>query len=151
MKNLFEKATADGIRERLQSLRQDSRPVWGTMTAAQMVKHCARSVEWGVGDAVPPTAPLPLRILGRVIKPLALGDERPMRRNSPTVPVLRVQGEPEIGEGRERLCALIDRFVEGGAERCTTHRHAIFGKMTPDEWAVLMYNHLDHHLRQFEV
>jgi hypothetical protein len=25
------------------------------------------------------------------------------------------------------------------------------GKMTPEEWAILMYKHLDHHLRQFGV
>jgi hypothetical protein len=27
--------------------------------------------------------------------------------------------------------------------------HSFFGRLTPEEWATLMYKHLDHHLRQF--
>ena len=27
--------------------------------------------------------------------------------------------------------------------------HSFFGRLTPEEWAVLMYKHVDHHLRQF--
>jgi hypothetical protein len=29
------------------------------------------------------------------------------------------------------------------------HPHFFFGPLTPVEWAVLMHQHLDHHLRQF--
>jgi len=151
MKSLFDAATADEVKVRLGHLRQDSPRLWGKMSAAQTVEHCARSLEWAVGDSVPPLAALPLRILGRVIKPLALGDEKPMRRNSPTAPVLIVQGEPEFSAGREKLCGLIDRFAAGGVTRCTTHPHSFFGTMAPQEWAMLMYKHLDHHLRQFGV
>jgi len=49
------------------------------------------------------------------------------------------------------LCALIDRFAVGGPQCCTKHPHTFFGQMTPEEWATLMYKHLDHHLRQFGV
>ena len=51
----------------------------------------------------------------------------------------------------KRLCALIDRFSLGGAQGCTKHAHTFFGPLTPEEWARLMYKHLDHHLRQFGV
>ena len=50
---------------------------------------------------------------------------------------------------RNRLSGLIDRFAAAGPAGCTSHPHAFFGPLTPDEWAVLMYKHLDHHLRQF--
>ncbi len=151
MKNLFEAATADEVKVRLGQLRQDSPRLWGKMSAAQMVEHCGRSLEWAVGDSVPPLAALPLRMLGRVVKPLALKEKNPMRRNTPTSPDLIVQGEPEISAGREKLCGLIDRFVACGPAGCTTHPHSFFGKLTPEEWAVLMYKHVDHHLRQFGV
>jgi hypothetical protein len=91
------------------------------------------------------------RILGPVVKRLALGNNEPMRRNSPTGPALVVQDEPEFMTGRERLLGLIDRFIAAGPEGCTTHPHAFFGKLKPGEWAELMYKHLDHHLRQFGV
>jgi Protein of unknown function (DUF1569) len=52
---------------------------------------------------------------------------------------------------RERLRGLVDRFCQAGAPGCTSHPHSFFGHLTPEEWAILTYKHLDHHLRQFGV
>jgi hypothetical protein len=41
--------------------------------------------------------------------------------------------------------------VAGGPAGCTTHPHLFMGRLTPVEWATLMYQHLDHHLRQFQA
>jgi hypothetical protein len=49
------------------------------------------------------------------------------------------------------LYGVIDRFVAAGPKGCTTHPHSFFGPLTPQEWAILMYKHVDHHLRQFGV
>ena len=87
----------------------------------------------------------------KFVKPLALGNDEPMRRNSPTMKDLVVQDERDLGTERERLCGLINRFAAAGPKGCTTHPHSFFGRLTPEEWAELMYKHLDHHLRQFGV
>jgi len=151
MKTMFEAATADEVRARVGELTPESEKLWGKMSAAQMMEHCARSLEWAVGDSVPPKLALPLRVIGKAIKPLALGSDRPMRPNSPTAPDLLVRDSPDFDAGRVRLFTLIDRFVAGGAAGCTELPHSFFGKMTPDEWGVLVYKHMDHHLRQFGV
>ena len=91
------------------------------------------------------------RIIGGIIKPLALGNDAPMRRNSPTVKTLIVNDERDLDEERVKLIGLIDRFAAGGASACTTLPHGFFGRLTPEEWAILTYKHLDHHLRQFGV
>jgi hypothetical protein len=91
------------------------------------------------------------RIIGRMVKPKVLGNDEPMRRNSPTVKDLVVQDERDLGAERARLCGLIDRFAAAGPKGCTTHPHSFFGRLTPEEWATLMYKHVDHHLRQFGV
>jgi len=57
----------------------------------------------------------------------------------------------DMGHPLVRLAGLIDRFAAGGPAGCTQHPHSFFGPLTPDEWAILMYKHLDHHLRQFGV
>ena len=62
-----------------------------------------------------------------------------------------VTDERDFVAERQRLVESIDRFAKGGAEACTTHPHFFFGPLTPTEWASLMYQHLDHHLRQFGV
>jgi len=150
MKNLFEAARAEEVKERIARLRPDSERQWGTMNPAQALEHCSRGFEMAVGKIRPPRA-LIGRILGPIIKPKALGNDDPMRRNSPTAKDLVVQDEREFDDERERLRGLVDRFATAGPKECTTHPHSFFGRLTPEEWAILMYKHVDHHLRQFGV
>jgi hypothetical protein len=150
VKNLFDAARVDELKERVARLSPQSPRQWGTMNAAQAAAHCAMAFELASGERKPPRA-LIGRLIGRLIKPLALGDDKPMRRNSPTVKGLVIVDECELTKERERLCAAIDRFAAAGPSGCTTHPHSFFGRLTPDEWAVLMYKHVDHHLRQFGV
>ena len=150
MKNLFEVERAKEVKERLSRLRSDSPRQWGKMSPAQAVAHCSASMEWAVGDRIPPRMFVG-RIIGRIVKRLALHNDEPMRRNSPTAPDLVVQDGRDMETERKRLCGLIDRFTAAGPTGCTTHPHAFFGRLTPEEWAELLYKHLDHHLRQFGV
>jgi hypothetical protein len=150
MKNLFEASRVEEVKERIARLRPDSQRQWGQMNAAQAVAHCSGGLELAVGDRIPQRLLLG-RIIGRMVKPMALGNDQPMRRNSPTMKDLVVRDERDLGTERERLCGLIDRFAAAGPNGCTTHPHSFFGPLTPEEWATLMYKHLDHHLRQFGV
>jgi hypothetical protein len=149
VKNLFEKACAEELKERVARLTPESPRHWGKMNTAQAVAHCALAFELPSGGQKPPRAGFPVRILGRIIKPLALGDDKPMRRNSPTMKSLVIPDERDLAKERERLCAAIDRFAAAGPAGCTDHPHSFFGRLTPEEWAILMYKHVDHHLRQF--
>jgi len=150
MKTLFEPAVVEEVKTRIGNVRPDSIRQWGKMNVAQAVAHCANSLEMAVGDLRPPRV-LIGRIVGPLIRRLALGNDRPMERNSPTAPALFITGERDLDVERERLIALIERFTAGGAAQCTTHPHAFFGRLTPEQWAELMYKHLDHHLRQFSA
>ena len=150
MRNLFDPATAEELKQRIGGLGLVSPRLWGKMNAAQAVAHCSLGLEWAVGDVVPPRMFIG-RIIGTIIKPFVLGDDKPMRPNSPTSPTLIVQDERDLAFEQQRLCSLIDRFTAGGPRAFTTRPHSFFGNLTPDEWAILMYKHLDHHLRQFGV
>jgi Protein of unknown function (DUF1569) len=150
MKNLFEAARVEEVKERIARLRPDSERQWGKMNAAQAMAHCSGAMEWAVGDRIPQRLLLG-RIIGRMVKPKVLGNDEPMRRNSPTVKDLVVHDERDLGTERERLRGLIDRFAAAGPKGCTKHPHSFFGRLTPEEWATLLYKHLDHHLRQFGV
>ena len=78
-------------------------------------------------------------------------NEKPMPHNSATDKSLVVRDERDFVLESQRLRELIDRFAAGGPGVCTKHPHFFFGPLTPAEWAALMYQHLDHHLRQFRV
>ena len=151
MKNLFDPAVANQVKTRLGKLQPQSERRWGKMTAPQMLAHCSGSMQWAVGEVTPEKAALPVRLMGRLVKPMVFRNEDPLRRNSPTARSLIVAGERDLSRERDRLAGLIDKFVAGGPAACTKNPHSFFGKMTPQEWAILMYKHLDHHLRQFGV
>lgn len=150
MKNLFEAERVKEVKERLAQLSSDSDRLWGKMNPAQTLAHCSLAMEWAVGDRIPPRMFLG-RIIGRMVKPMVLGNDAPMRQNAATAKDLIVKEERDLDRERERLCGLIDRFATAGPKGCTTHPHSFFGRLTSEEWATLTYKHLDHHLRQFGV
>jgi hypothetical protein len=151
MKNLFDATVVNQVKTRLDKLEPQTERRWGSMTAAQMLAHCSVSMQWAVGEVVPERGSLPARLLGRLIKPMVFRNEDPMRKNSPTAKSLKVTDERDFTGERNRLSELIDKFATGGVSGCTRNPHSFFGNMSPEEWAVLMYKHLDHHLRQFGV
>jgi Protein of unknown function (DUF1569) len=150
MKNLFEVATVEEVKGRMGRLRADSARAWGKMNAAQMLAHCSAGLEMAVGEKNPPRIFLG-RVLGRLAKRQMILKEKPMPRNASTDTSLVVSDARDFAAERRRLEGLIDRFAAGGPGACTTHPHFFFGPLTPEEWAALQYQHLDHHLRQFQV
>jgi len=151
VKNLFDATVVNEVKTRLGELGPQSERQWGKMTLPQMLAHCSASMQWAVGDMAPEKLALPLRLVGRLVKPMVFRNEDPLRKNSPTAKSLIVTDKRDLGKERERLSRLIDRFANGGTAGCTKNPHSFFGRMTPEQWAILMYKHLDHHFRQFSV
>jgi hypothetical protein len=153
VKDLFDSGVAAETKRRVMELQADSQREWGTMSVAQTLAHCTSGLEMAMGVIQPKRAPFPANVMGLLIKPLVLGNDTPMRRNSPSSPELFSANQTEWDFERERanLVAAIDRFAGEGAACCTEHPHPFFGSLKPQQWAILMYKHLDHHLRQFGV
>ena len=146
MKNLFDAARVVEVKGRIGLLQPESERQWGSMCVAEMVAHCSMGMEMAMGDVVY-KRPLMGRLIGRIVKPMVFKNDEPFRRNSPTMLVVEKRGDLETEQAR--LCGLIERFAAAGPAGCTRHPHSFFGPLTPEEWAVLMYKHVDHHLRQF--
>ncbi len=150
MKHLFEAARAEEVKQRLEQLQPDSQRQWGNMDPAQMLAHCSAAIDMAEGKIVSPRIMIG-RLLGPLAKKSLIVKGEPMRRNSKTAPSVIVADERNFIVEKKRLRESIDRFATGGPAICTTHPHFFFGPLTPEEWASLMYQHLDHHLRQFGV
>jgi hypothetical protein len=120
------------------------------MDTAQAFAHCTRALQMAMGVIHPKRASFPANIIGLLIKPLVLGDDKPIRRNAPSAPELfAAQSTCDFERERTQLIAAIDSFATQGAACCSQHPHPFFGRLKPQQWAILMYKHLDHHLRQF--
>lgn len=150
MRTLFEAATVETVKRRIALLRPDSGRLWGRMSPAQMLAHCSASMEMALGERVPRRILLG-RLFGSLAKKSMILKGQPMPRNARTDKSLVVADERDLVTEKQRIVALIDRLTTGGPGMCTKHPHFFFGPLTPEEWGALMYQHLDHHLRQFGV
>jgi len=153
MKDLFDPTLADDIKQRIMRLNAESERQWGNMTVAQTLAHCTSGMQMAMGVINPKRASFPANVIGPLIKPLVFGDDKPMRRNSPSSRELFSADPTQCDfEGeRARLITTIDSFASKGAACCSYHPHPFFGTLKPHQWAILMYKHVDHHLRQFGV
>jgi hypothetical protein len=153
MKNLFDPILVEDTKKRVLQLSLESQPEWGTMAVAQTLAHCTSGIEMATGAIQPKRAPFPASLLGPLIKPLVFRDDKPMRRNSPSSPELFSADATKCDFTRERsrLIAAIESFASQGPAGCTGYPHPFFGPLKPQQWAILMYKHVDHHLRQFGV
>ena len=140
MKDFFDGATLEESKQRIFLLQPNSKALWGKMDPAQALAHCSASMEIALG-----------RPFGAMAKKSMLIKGEPMRRNSMTEKSCLVTDDRNFFVERQRLLELIEKFAAGGPAICTTRPHFFFGTLTPEEWAILMYRHLDHHLRQFNT
>ncbi len=150
MNNLYNPSDVKEIIHRLEKLTINAKRQWGTMTVDQMLAHCNISLETAMGLNFPKRK-LIGRIFGKLIKRKFL-DKKPMVKNSITEDMyITSNNSLEFEKEKNRAIELITTFYENGPEKCTTHPHSYFGRLSPDEWSVLKWKHYDHHLRQFDV
>jgi hypothetical protein len=144
---MFEQAALDEVVRRVNSLTTASQHLWGKMGVAQMLAHCSMTLEVATGRKT-----VRRLIIGRLIGPFfrkRYYDDSEFSRNSPTHPTFVVTDERDFAAEKQRFLRLAREFSEGGEAKCTTRPHSFFGDLTPREWGIGVYKHLDHHLRQF--
>jgi hypothetical protein len=149
MNSLFDKTTAEQLKQRIERLTPETQRLWGKMSPAQMLAHCSAAMEVSLGDKIMRQVLIGKLIGGRVKKRLLSG--KAMAKNMPTDKAYVVSDDRDLDFERRRLVGFIERFQAGGPVGCTKGPHSFFGKMTPEEWSALNCAHLDHHLQQFGV
>ncbi len=98
------------------SLHPESERQWGNMTLARTLAHCTAGLQMATGVINPQRAPFPASVLGLLIKPLVMGNDKPLRRNSPSSPELFPAHPTQCDLELERahLISAIDSFCQQG-------------------------------------
>ena len=149
MRSLFDPPDRQSVLVRLEQLQSGAPRQWGKMNAAQMLAHCSIAMEMATGET-PRKQKLIGKLLGPFVRSSLLG-EKPFGKNSPTDPAFIVAEEKDFEAEKQRLARLVNTFCDSGPERASAHTHSFLGRLRGEQWGVMMYKHLDHHLRQFGV
>ena len=147
MRSMWEPAAAEEMRNRLARLTFDRPGKWGRMTAPEMVCHLAQSLKMALGELAVEPKRLPIRFppLKQLIVYVA-----PFPKNVRTAPELLTRAPGGWRADVADLQSLVDRFsARGGDTQATWPAHPAFGRLSRRAWGVLVYRHMDHHLRQF--
>ena len=148
MKNIFNHMHTAEILKRIDKLSPNSQPQWGKMDVAQMLAHCSSFQDIAMGNSFPPRSWLGI-IVGRFAKQIIYNDKT-LPHNMSTIPTILIADDREFDTEKEKLKQKIITFQNNGPEKCTTHPHPFFGKLTSEQWGKGIYKHLDHHLNSLK-
>ena len=149
MKTAWNDGDRRELQNRMAALAEDRKPLWGKMTAHQMVCHLAHSLRMATGDLH--VAPKKMLLRFWPLKQLVIYFA-PFPKNAPTAPELIISGTSNSWNADVNdLRALCDLVAARAGDAGRWPPHPAFGQLTPRAWGVLIYRHLDHHLRQFGV
>lgn len=145
MKSIFDTATREGLIERINTLNENSKAVWGKMNVYQMMKHCTI---WE--DMMQSKKNYKQAFIGRLFGKMALKkvlkDEKHLGHNTPTLPELKITDNGDIVAQKAEWIARVHKYAHFSNPNFV---HVFFGKMTEEQVGQLVYKHIDHHLRQF--
>ncbi|MBP6620215.1 MAG: DUF1569 domain-containing protein [Leadbetterella sp.] len=150
-KNTFDKNVTDEIITRIDKLNPSTQALWGKMSVSQMLAHCCVTYEMLFE---PERFRKPNFLMGLllkfVVKPTVVGDV-PYKKNLRTAPEFVIVGEKEFDSEKKRLVDFILKTQALGADYFEGRESRSFGKLSKDEWNIMFYKHLNHHLGQFGV
>jgi len=147
MKTVFDKETRDELIRRINTLSENSIAQWGKMNVNQMLNHNTLWNEW-VSEKNNKQAFIG-RLFGKMALKNVLKDEKPLQRNTPTIPSLRKDNLKENIDFSSEKSKWIGQIEAYAHFSNPDFVHTFFGKMTKEEIGYLAYKHADHHLRQF--
>jgi len=147
VRNLYDKNTYQSVLDRINQLDTNSAPEWGTMSAAQMMNHCAEIQGVTNGNELKNT-PLMVKLFKGAIRKMVV-NEKPYKTNTATHPQYRQKSPKEFETSKHLLLAELEKFVNQTPSEAAARKHPLSGQMDRDESGWAMYKHIDHHLKQF--
>jgi hypothetical protein len=145
MRSIWQDDSRRELNDRVGALKWDRPAQWGRFTAPKMVCHLADSLRMALGDLKVAPKRLPIRYppLKQLIIYVA-----PFPKGAPTAPELLAREPREWANEIADLQGLLVRAAAAGSAEGWPE-HPAFGRLSNRAWGVLIYRHIDHHLKQF--
>ncbi len=149
MEGFLTKNNLDHFIQRTDKIQEKSSANWGKMDAAQMFQHLNKSVQ-SLFEENKVKRMFLGRIIGKLILKKAIKDKKPISKNSPTAPSFVSDNSVDFNKEKNTWKMYLEKFAKLTESDLEGKIHPFFGKMTGNQWNVLIYKHVDHHLKQFE-
>jgi hypothetical protein len=145
MKSLWQDESKAEILRRIAEVDENAKAQWGKLTADRMLSHLVESLKMAIGEIEVASKKLPIRFFP--LKQLIVY-MLPFPKGAPTAPELLAGKAGPVDDYKAELRRLIAAFT-ARAGRKDWRDHPAFGRLSEKAWGVLVYRHMDHHLRQF--
>lgn len=146
--NIFTDLNYAQIVQRLNKLKGDAARKWGTMTPAEMLRHCRAQIDF-ILHPDPDAKIYKTMFRFSPVRFLALYGI-PWPKNSKTAPEMdvtkKLKDTSDFEQEKQLMLEALGKLYH--AENVEAI-HPLFGKMGKDNWGRVVWKHLDHHLRQF--
>jgi hypothetical protein len=143
----FDRAFCEALLSRVESLREDAEPQWGSLTRGQLIAHLANTLRYTLGEG--PELPFKGSLMSRTVIKFSFeryqGDSPEYRLRPKEIP------KRMVSEGPMETCAKRPMAAAEAAGKLVTRIHPFFGPLGPEEWRKLHYRHFRHHLKQFGI
>jgi hypothetical protein len=150
IKSVFNQVDVSELKQRINNLSPQTAALWGKMNVSQMLAHTNVSFEMAYTDKHPKPGAFMRFILKTFVKNVVVGP-KPYKRNTPTAKPFIIANDRDFELEKDRLLAYLDHTLQLGKDHFEGRESLSFGRLTADEWNVMFYKHLDHHLQQFGV
>jgi hypothetical protein len=149
-KNLFTTEAVNEMIGRINKLQPDTQPLWGKMTATEMLLHCNSIHERLLTQSASSGKKTTFRQV--IIRTVVLYMMPQYPKNVTAPKPLQVSGKipsAEFENQKIKCIQLLRQFTENKQE--VNHYHPYFGNLNTKQWGRTSWKHLDHHLRQFDI
>ncbi|MEN5055603.1 DUF1569 domain-containing protein [Sphingobacterium kitahiroshimense] len=144
---IIEPQNREHLERLLLKLEKDSLPIWGKMTAQQMVEHLIDQVQYTNGKKIPYCEVTEQEAYKA--RQINIYTDTELSRNV-------IFGEPlkkllfsDLNVATNQLMSELRDFDKYFEEPGKTEIHGAFGPMTYQEWLIWHSKHFYHHLKQF--
>jgi len=146
--NIFNSNDYEQIINRINSLSDTSKRVWGTMTLPEMLEHCTIQLNMALFEIQGTKHEGSFLLRTSFGRWLGLYGPR-WQKGTITPSQMNIKEQTlSIKNFYDERVQLL-KYLTYVITRDNFQEHPIFGKLNKKDWGRLIWKHLDHHLRQF--
>ena len=147
----FIKVSPEFISDKLKNIKEDQKPLWGSMSAQHMIEHLTDALSLSLDDSHT-IQELPEKYVDKAQS--FLNTEHPLPKNFKAKFVVdnAKLRNTSISEAINELTSVLKQFEKHYSNNPDLKQlHPNFGKLNYKQWCALNSKHITHHFEQFEL